>query len=154
MRSLKEAFRPRLMTQRSDEKNVPSHDTVSEKLEVGAARLDDFRAKSSTVYMCLTSEDPILTATYLIERAEKWAFHDSSFSVRLFLDDSTCFIQADRGFENLQSTTTTCVRSSAWNTTLTCGDRCHFLFSERIRGDKCHLQSFCGEFVERVQSIK
>ena len=63
-----------------DEVDVPSH-IRGETLEVGRARVDEFRAMSSTVYICLTSEDPILTAFYLIERADKLAYDDPIFKV-------------------------------------------------------------------------
>ena len=52
-----------------------------EGLEVGRARVDEFRAMSSTVYMCLTSDDPILTAFYLIRRADKLSCDDPIFKV-------------------------------------------------------------------------
>ena len=62
------------------EEDIPSH-IRGETLEDGRARVDEFRAKSSSVYICLTSDDPILTAFYLINRADKLAFEDPIFKV-------------------------------------------------------------------------
>ena len=50
-------------------------------MEVGRARLDKLQAKSSSVYLCLTWEDPILAAFYLIEQAEALAFDEPIFKV-------------------------------------------------------------------------
>ena len=64
----------------SVEEDIPSY-IRGENLEDGRARVDEFRAKSSSVYICLTSDDPILTAFYLIDRADKLAFEDPIFKV-------------------------------------------------------------------------
>ena len=64
----------------SVEDHVPGH-IIGETLEVGRARVDKFRAMSSTVYICFTSDDPILTAFCLIKRADKLAYDDPIFKV-------------------------------------------------------------------------
>ena len=51
------------------------------ELEAGRARLDKLQAKSSSVYLCLTWEDPILAAFYLIEQADALAFDEPIFKV-------------------------------------------------------------------------
>ena len=51
------------------------------ELEAGRARLDKLQAKSSSVYLCLTWEDPILAAFYLIEQADASAFDEPIFKV-------------------------------------------------------------------------
>ena len=52
-----------------------------ETLEAGKARIDGFTALSSSVYICLTSPDPILTAFFLSHKADKLAFDDPNFRV-------------------------------------------------------------------------
>ena len=69
------------------DEDIPSY-IRGETLEDGRARVDSFRAVSSSVYICLTSEDPILTSFYLISRADKLAFDDPIFKVNIFYRNS------------------------------------------------------------------
>ena len=52
-----------------------------ERLEAGRERVDTLRALSSSVYLCVTWEDPIHVAFRLIERADQLALNDPIFRV-------------------------------------------------------------------------
>lgn len=69
------------------------------ELEAGRARLDKLQAKSSSVYLCLTWEDPILAAFYLIEQADALAFDEPIFKVAANITQAN-FNEVYKQFQN------------------------------------------------------